>query len=224
MEYQNVQEAIFLERPNRFIAMVKTKNGVQRVHVKNTGRCRELLVPGAKVWVSFSDAPGRKTPGDLICVQKGSRLINIDSQAPNQVAAEYLPFLFAGLDGFKGEQTFEDSRFDFYFEADGKPGFLEVKGVTLEENGVVRFPDAPTQRGAKHLQGLIRAKQAGLRAAVLFVVQMQEVAYFAPNDATDPAFAKALRQAAAAGVELYAVDCLVTPSSLVCQNTVPIRL
>ena len=224
MTYGTIVEGKFLARPNRFIAHVETSGGVQVCHVKNTGRCRELLVPGATVYLEESPNPNRKTKYDLIAVKKGALLINMDSQAPNQVAQEYLPRLFPGLTSFKREQTWGSSRFDFYVEAAGERWFLEVKGVTLEEDRVVLFPDAPTQRGVKHLQELCRCQEEGYRACVLFVVQMKGVDYFTPNRRTHPEFAKALEEAASQGVRLEAVDCLVTPSSLVPDQPVEICL
>ena len=224
MQYKTVKQGIFRARPNRFIAHVELAGETCVCHVKNTGRCRELLLDGATVYVEESRNPARKTKYDLIAVEKGNLLINMDSQAPNQVAQEYLPRLFPGLTSFKREQTWGSSRFDFYVEATGERWFLEVKGVTLEEDGVVLFPDAPTQRGVKHLQELCRCQKEGYRACVLFVVQMKGVDYFTPNRRTHPEFAKALEEAASQGVRLEAVDCLVTPSSLVPDQPVEIRL
>ena len=209
----------FLQRPNRFIAHVRIDGKEEVVHVKNTGRCRELLQPEAEVWCRFDPNPARKTRYDLITVRKGDRLINMDSQAPNAAAKEWL--LGGGLgdiQNLKAESFHGDSRFDFSFEKDGKTCFLEVKGVTLENDGVCAFPDAPTQRGAKHLRGLEEAVQAGYGAYVLFVIQMADVKYLHPNDATDPAFGNALRSAAAAGVQILAMDCAVT------EDTMEIRL
>ncbi|MBE6886756.1 MAG: DNA/RNA nuclease SfsA [Ruminococcaceae bacterium] len=224
MVYPQVQPGRFLERPNRFIAMVETEGQVLRCHVKNTGRCRELLTPGAEVFLARGDAPGRKTPFDLVCVRKGDRLINMDSQAPNKVAAEYLPTLFPGLEELRGEQTFEDSRLDFSFLLDGRPGFAEVKGVTLEEGNLALFPDAPTLRGCKHLSGLIRAAGQGYFAALLFIVQLEGTKGVSPNDRTDPEFGRLLRQAAEAGVVIRAVECRVAPDRLECIGEVPVIL
>lgn len=226
MQYGKILPARFLARPNRFVARVEAEGEELICHVKNTGRCRELLVPGATVWLEESPNPNRKTKYDLIAVEKGSRLINMDAQAPNQVFREW-----AQAGGFRKdltllrpETTYGSSRFDFYWESSKKRGFVEVKGVTLEEDGVVRFPDAPTLRGVKHLEELVKAHQAGYEAAVCFVIQMEDVRWFAPNDATHPEFGQALRQAAAAGVEVLAMDCAVTPGSLEIRNPVPIRL
>lgn len=225
MEYGNMHPGIFLARPNRFIAHVEIEGQVEIVHVKNTGRCRELLPVGARVLCQKSDNLTRKTKYDLISVYKGDRLINMDSQAPNHAVKEWL--LSGGLgkaEQVKAETTHGDSRFDFSFVLDGQPCFLEVKGVTLEENGVCAFPDAPTQRGAKHLRGLKQCVADGFGGYVLFVIQMADVEYLHPNDVTDPEFGKALRQAAAAGVQVLAVDCIVTEDSMTIGKPVPVVL
>ena len=225
MKYDPMVPGSFLARPNRFIAHVEIDGQPQVVHVKNTGRCRELLTPGARVWCQESANPARKTKYDLITIQKGHRLINMDSQAPNAAAKEWLAGGGLGeIEDLKAETFHGDSRFDFSFTKDGVPCFLEVKGVTLETDGVCAFPDAPTERGAKHLRGLTRLAAAGYGAYVLFVIQMADVAYLHPNDATDPAFGQALREAAAAGVQVLAVDCAVTPDSMVIGKAVPVRL
>ena len=224
MRYDEIRPGTFLARPNRFVARVDLGEGTVDCHVKNTGRCRELLVPGATVYVEESRNPARKTKYDLIAVEKGDLLINMDSQAPNKVAAEYLPRLLPGLTALRPETAFGSSRFDFYAEAGGERWFIEVKGVTLEEDGAALFPDAPTQRGVKHLQELRRCVDQGYRACVLFVVQMKGVRYVAPNQATHPEFAQALRAAAAHGVRVEAVDCLVTPDTLVPDQPVEVRL
>ncbi len=226
MTYENIREAVFLRRPNRFIAQVLL-DGVETVcHVKNTGRCRELLTPGATVYVQQAANPARKTGWDLIAVRKGELLINMDAAAPNAVFGEWLR---GGGLGFvpelvRPECVHGDSRFDFYFEHDGRRCFAEVKGVTLEENGIVRFPDAPTERGVKHLRGLIECVREGYDAWAVFVVQMRGVRHFEPNRATHPAFADALRDARDAGVRLLALDCDVTPESLQIKAEVPIHL
>lgn len=224
MTYNAIIPGKFIERPNRFIALVETKDGVQVCHVKNTGRCRELLVPGATVYLEESSNPNRKTKYDLIAVEKGLLLINMDSQAPNSVAEEYLPSLFPDLKNYRQETTWGDSRFDFYLETDSAEWFLEVKGVTLEENGAALFPDAPTERGVKHLKSLCQCQREGYHACVLFIIQMQGIQYFTPNRRTHPEFAQALEEAARQGVRLEAVDCLVTPSSLVPHQPVKIQL
>lgn len=225
MKYGKMVEGIFLDRPNRFIAHVLIGGEQQVCHVKNTGRCRELLPAGARVWCQESDNPDRKTKYDLITVQKGDRLINMDSQAPNAAAREWL--LAGGLgeiEDLRPETVHGDSRFDFSFTRGGKRCFLEVKGVTLETDGVCAFPDAPTERGVKHLNGLARAAGEGYGAYVLFVIQMEDVEYLHPNDKTDPAFGQALRRAAEAGVEVLAVDCHVTPGSMIIGKSLPVRL
>ncbi len=225
MRYGKMVQGTFLERPNRFIAMVEIQGETEVCHVKNTGRCRELLPPGAKVWCLDAGNPSRKTRYDLIAVQKGDRLINMDSQAPNAAVKEWLEKGgFSAVENIKAEKTFLGSRFDFYFEKQGKPCFLEVKGVTLENDGICAFPDAPTTRGVKHIRELIRAKQAGYGAYILFVIQMENVKYLHPNDATDPEFGKVLREAAKAGVEILAVDCKVTPDEMTIHKAVPVRL
>ena len=215
----------FLARPNRFIAQVEIDGQIQTVHVKNTGRCRELLPAGAEVWCQKAGNPDRKTKYDLITVRKGSRLINMDSQAPNIAVRDWL--LSGGLgktENLRPETTHGDSRFDFSFTLEGKPCFLEVKGVTLENDGICAFPDAPTERGARHLRGLQRCVEEGFGGYVLFVIQMSDVTYLHPNDATDPAFGKALREAAAAGVRVLAVDCTVTEDSMTIGDFVPVKL
>ena len=225
MRYPNMVKGRFLSRPNRFIAHVEIGGAEQVVHVKNTGRCRELLPAGATVWCQEFDSPTRKTKYDLITVQKGHRLINMDSQAPNAAAKEWLTAGGLGeIENLRSEVFHGDSRFDFAFQKDGKQCFLEVKGVTLENDGVCAFPDAPTQRGAKHLKGLTQAVKEGFGGYVLFVIQMSDVKYLHPNDATDPAFGAALREAAKAGVQVLAVDCRVTEDTMEIQNPVEIKL
>ena len=225
MTYSNMTPGTFLSRPNRFIAHVLIHGRTEVVHVKNTGRCRELLPAGATVWCQKSDNPNRKTKYDLITVQKGPRLINMDSQAPNAAAREWL--LSGGLgpvENLRAETFHGDSRFDFSFTLEGKPCFLEVKGVTLETDGVCAFPDAPTERGARHLRGLTEAARDGFGAYVLFVIQMADVDYLHPNDTTDPNFGAALREAAASGVTVLAMDCQIAVDSMVIRNPVPVRL
>ena len=225
MKYSNMVPGRFLARPNRFIAKVEIDGAEQTVHVKNTGRCRELLTPYAEVFCRFDPNPARKTQYDLITVRKGDRLINMDSQAPNAATKEWL--LAGGLgeiENLKAESFHGDSRFDFSFTKDGKPCFLEVKGVTLENDGVCAFPDAPTERGAKHLRGLEALAQEGFGAYVLFVIQMPDVKYLHPNDATDPAFGAALRSAAAAGVQVLAMDCAVTVDTMDIRLPVLVKL
>jgi sugar fermentation stimulation protein A len=225
MIYTGMTPGTFLARPNRFIAHVEIDGQTETVHVKNTGRCRELLPAGAAVWCQKSDNPTRKTKYDLITVRKGSRLINMDSQAPNTAAKEWL--LAGGLgtlEDVRAETKHGDSRFDFSFTLEGQKCFLEVKGVTLENDGICAFPDAPTERGAKHLRGLRECAEEGYGAYVLFVIQMSDVKHLHPNDATDPDFGTALREAAAAGVQILAVDCTVTEDSMTIGNFVPVLL
>lgn len=225
MKYANMVPGTFLSRPNRFIAHVQIGGQAEVVHVKNTGRCRELLPAGTQVWCQRSDNPARKTMYDLITVRKGERLINMDSQAPNLAAKEWLSSGGLGqVEELRAETVHGDSRFDFSFRKDGRQCFLEVKGVTLETNGVCAFPDAPTERGTKHLRGLAEAAKSGFGAYVLFVIQMSDVEYLHPNDATDPGFGAALREAAAAGVQVLAVDCEVTVEEMRIRNPVPVRL
>ena len=226
MRYQNVIAGRFIDRPNRFIAHVETESGIQRVHVKNTGRCKELLIPGATVYLEKGMNPARKTPYDLIAVEKGTRLINMDSQAPNQVvgewaeAGEFLPDVTA----VRREYRFGESRLDFCLETPKGLHLVEVKGVTLEENDAARFPDAPTERGIKHILELQRAVKEGHDATLCFVVQMEGIRSVAPNDLTHPAFGDALRKAALAGVRVCAYDCTVTPDRLKIRQAVPVLL
>ena len=215
MKYGYVADAVFLQRPNRFIAQVLLHGQEETVHVKNTGRCKELLVPGAKVYLEKGKNPARKTAWDLIAVEKGDRLINMDSQLPNKVAEEWLAQGgFGHFSQLFREQTWGASRLDFCLKDSRRTKYVEVKGVTLEEGGRVYFPDAPTARGTKHLEELTRIRREGMEAAVLFVVQMDQVTVFSPNDATDPAFGSALRRAAKAGVEIAAIDCRVRPDEV----------
>ena len=225
MIYSRMIPGKFLARPNRFIAHVEIDGQAEVVHVKNTGRCRELLPVGAQVWCQLSDNPSRKTKYDLITVRKGSRLINMDSQAPNLAAKEWLASGGLGeIENLRAETKHGDSRFDFSFTKGGRQCFLEVKGVTLEANGICAFPDAPTERGAKHLRGLAEAAREGYGAYVLFVIQMADVQYLHPNDATDPEFGKALREAAANGVQILAVNCDVSVDEMKIRDFVPVAL
>ena len=226
MHYSNIQRAIFLRRPNRFIAHIEVDGREEVCHVKNTGRCRELLTDRATIYVEHHDNPNRKTKYSLIAVEKGDLLINMDSQAPNKVVGEWLlekePFGKVKL--LKPECTYGSSRFDFYLETEAEKIFIEVKGVTLEEAGIVSFPDAPTERGIKHLEELRACVEAGYKAAVIFVVQMEGMQHFEPNDKTHPQFGEALRQARKAGVEVLAYECKVTPSSLEITKSIPVVL
>ncbi len=225
MHYPNITAGRFLSRPNRFIAQVEIGGREETCHVKNTGRCRELLVPGAIVYLTASDNPERKTKYDLVAVEKGSRLINMDSQAPNKVVQEWLAQGgLPGLTRIQPEYRYDQSRFDFYLEQGSQKAFLEVKGVTLEDHGVVRFPDAPTARGAKHLHELIRASREGYGAYVFLVIQMENVDHFEPNWKTDPDFGQALLEAQEAGVQILAYDCQVAPASLSIGKKVPVQI
>ena len=225
MQYANVVPGRFLSRPNRFIAHIEIGGKEEICHVKNTGRCRELLPAGAKVWCAESDNPARKTRYDLIAVQKGDRLINMDSQAPNTAAGQWLAGGGLGkIENLRPESRWGNSRFDFSFTKDGQQCFLEVKGVTLETGGVCAFPDAPTERGAKHLRELTQLAKEGYGAYVVFVIQMTDVKYLHPNDATDPEFGKALREASYAGVQILAMDCVVTPDTMELNKPVEVKL
>lgn len=225
VKYGTMLAGRFLARPNRFIAHVEIDGEKQVCHVKNTGRCRELLPVGAEVWCHVADDPKRKTKYDLITVRKGHRLINMDSQAPNAAAREWLAAGGLGaVDNLRAETIHGDSRFDFSFTKDGRLCFLEVKGVTLEDDGICAFPDAPTERGAKHLRGLTRAVQEGYGAYVLFVIQMSNVKYIHPNDVTDPNFGAALREAAANGVQVLAMECDVTVDTMTIKSPVEVKL
>ena len=255
MRYANLHEGIFRERLNRFVARVEIDGCEERVHVKNTGRCAELLAPGNTVYLEKIDAPGRKTsdavasdaslfaanletlidaPGrktayDLVAVEKqtpdGIRLVNMDSMAPNRAAREWLEAGGLGaLEDLRAEVTVGDSRFDFCAEQDGRRVVIEVKGCTLEEEGVARFPDAPTERGVKHLRGLTELARQGCRCVVLIVIQMKGVHVFRPNWKTHPQFGHALVDAQSAGVEVVAVDCLVVPGEVCIDQRIAVDL
>ncbi len=226
MQYQTIRPARFLSRPNRFIAQVELDGRTETVHVKNTGRCRELLVPDRTVWLEEGSNPSRKTRFDLIAVDKDGLLVNMDAQAPNKVFGEWAAagHFVEGLTLLRPETVWGSSRFDFYWEAGHRRGFVEVKGCTLEEGGFCRFPDAPTERGVKHLHQLTACLQAGYEAAVCFVIQMEGMVSFSPNDDTHPAFGEALRAAHAAGVQVLALGCRVTPASLTITHSVPVAL
>ena len=225
MRYAKMVEGTFLARPNRFIAHIEIDGKIEVCHVKNTGRCRELLPAGAKVWCLDARSPSRKTRYDLITVQKGERLINMDSQAPNMAAKEWLMAGGLGeIENLKAETKHGDSRFDFSFTKGGRQCFLEVKGVTLENEGICAFPDAPTQRGAKHLKELAQLARSGYGAYVLFVIQMEGVRYLHPNDVTDKPFGDALREAKNAGVEILAYDCKITVDTMEMNEKVEVKL
>lgn len=224
MHYGEIKKGIFIKRPNRFIAHVLVDEKETVCHVKNTGRCRELLVPGADVWLERSTNPNRKTAYDLIAVQKGEKLINMDAQAPNRVFAEWAADYEPAMTDLRAEYTYGRSRLDFCLTTPDGLHLVEVKGVTLEEGGHARFPDAPTERGVKHLKELIHAVTEGHRAGIVFIIQMEDVTDFSPNDVTHPAFGETLRQAAEAGVEITAVRCRVQPDSLSVLDRVPVLL
>ncbi len=226
MKYEHTEKAIFLERPNRFIAYVNLDGRTETVHVKNTGRCKELLIPGTEIILEKSGNPARKTKYDLICVRKAGRWINMDSQIPNKAAEEWLlkGSLFPEEIHVKREKIYGNSRFDLYVESSRRKAFMEVKGVTLEENNIARFPDAPTQRGLKHVEELIHCIQDGYEAYLLFVIQMKGLTCFEPNWNTHPEFGEALIDAQNAGVKLLAYDCFVTENLMEIRDPVPINL
>lgn len=226
MHYHHIRRGIFVQRHNRFVATVNIDGAPAVCHVRNTGRCRELLLPGAAVVLEPARTPGRKTAHSIIAVRKGERLVNIDAMAPNQVFAEWVAQgnLLPRTTLVRPEARYGDSRFDFYIESQGKPAFVEVKGVTLEEGGVARFPDAPTLRGVKHLRGLTACVQQGYAAWIVFIVQMEGITRVEPNWATHSAFGHALREAAEAGVNVLALDCRVEESSIAADRAVPVLL
>ena len=228
MKYTSVTPGIFLARPNRFIAVCRVNGRETPVHVKNTGRCRELLIPGTEVWLEPAADPGRKTAWSLVTVKKGGMLVNLDSQAPNRVAEEGFRSGALALPGLENpelvrrEAVFGGSRLDFKLEGRFGTAFGEVKGVTLEENGVCSFPDAPTERGVRHIEELIAAKKAGYGAFLLFIVQMEGMKFLIPNEKTHPAFGEALREAAKAGVAIIARTCSVKPGSIWLDGEIPV--
>ncbi len=226
MKYRQIVEGRFISRPNRFVAYVDIGGIEEKVHVKNTGRCKELLVDNAAVYLERAENTERATAYDLIAVRKGNRLINMDSNAPNKVVGEWLltKELFPSLKNVRAEKTYKTSRFDFYVETEEEKVFLEVKGVTLERENGVYFPDAPSERAVKHVEELIEAVREGYKAYILFVIQMEGVSFFAPNEETQPEFVQALKKAKKAGVEILAYDCTVTPDSMKIHNLVPVRL
>ncbi len=225
IKYGKTVRGRFISRSNRFIAKVFAEGDIQTVHVKNTGRCRELLTEGAEVILECApDTSKRRTKYDLTAVYKNGMLINMDSQSPNKAAAEFIPSLFENATLIRPETVYGNSRFDFYIEADGKRSFMEVKGVTLENDGVCLFPDAPTERGVKHLKELSRAAKEGFGAFVLFVIQMERAKYFTPNRETHPEFADALTESAKSGVKLLAYTCTVTENSMELRAPCPIVL
>ena len=231
MQYGKIVKARFVERPNRFVAVVDIDGAPTTVHVKNTGRCKELLVSGATVYLEDSCNPNRKLRHSLIAVEKGDLLVNMDSQAPNKVVGEGLKEGRIKLSGMgnlvtvKAEKTFGESRFDFYVvDEEGREGYVEVKGVTLEDNGIASFPDAPTERGIKHLNELVEVKEQGMYAGIVFVIQIEGMKVFTPNDNRHKAFGEALRHAEKCGVEVIAHECKVTPETLTIGQTVPVDL
>lgn len=230
MKYTKIKKGRFISRPNRFIAKVNIDGIEEIVHVKNTGRCKELLLDNATVYLYESDNLARKTKYDLIAVEKetksGTIIINMDSQVPNDVVEEWLKSgaLFSKDATIRREFTYNKSRFDFYIEDNAHKAFLEVKGVTLENDGVASFPDAPTERGIKHINELVSAIKEGYEAYILFVIQMKGVYKFTPNDITHKAFGDALRNAQKAGVKVLAVDCIVSPDKISIDNMIPIEL
>lgn len=226
MKYNSIIKGEFIKRLNRFVALCRIDGEDVYCHVKNTGRCKEILVEGAECFLQVSSNPQRKYRYSLVTVKKGERLINIDSQAPNKAVGEFLKEgkLFSDISFIQPEKTYGNSRFDFYFEHGGKKAFLEVKGVTLEKDGAVFFPDAPTERGTKHLNELCDCIEQGYEAYAFFVVQMKNVKAFSPNDSTDFAFGKALRAAADKGVKIICYDCSVTENEMLIDAAVPVIL
>ena len=226
MKYTNITPAKFITRHNRFVAEVEL--GGERVlcHVKNTGRCRELLTDGATVYLEKSANPERKYQYSLVAVEKGERLVNMDSSAPNKAVYEWLKKgeYFRNITLIKPESSYGNSRLDFYFEYEGKKAYMEVKGVTLESEGVVSFPDAPTERGVKHLQELIKLASEGFEAYAMFVVQMRDVLYFTANGKNDPDFEKALKKAQQKGVKILCFDCDVKKDEMSIKNPVKVSL
>lgn len=226
MKYENIIKAKFISRPNRFIAEVEIDENIEIAHVKNTGRCKELLTEGTTVYVQKSDNPARKTKYDLITVVKNGMLINMDSQAPNKVFGEWVSQgnFAADVDLIKPECKYGNSRFDFYIEAGGRKIFAEIKGVTLEEEGIVMFPDAPTERGVKHIKELCECVKNGYEGYIFFIIQMEQCKYFTPNKATHPEFAEALKKASECCVNIKAMNCNVTEDELKILKEVEIKL
>ncbi len=224
MEYKNIVKGTFIERPNRFIANVNIDGITEVCHVKNTGRCKELLLKGSTVYLEKSNNPNRKTKYDLIAVYKGDRLINMDSQVVNCVALEYVRNLYGESAYIKPECKYGNSRIDIYVEVDNRKIFIEVKGVTLENGGIARFPDAPTERGVKHLKELQKAVTEGYEANVMFVVQMDGVTLFEPNANTHKEFADELKKAKSNGVNILAYTCEVTPTSISIKDKINVNI
>lgn len=226
MVYKNIRDAKFISRPNRFIANIEIDGKVEIAHVKNTGRCRELFTPGAHIFVEECNQPSRKTKYDIIGVKKGNKIINIDSQVPNKVFGEFVAdgkFL-DNVVYVKTETTYKNSRFDFYIETETEKIFVEVKGVTLEEDGIAKFPDAPTQRGVKHINELMDAVENGYKAYIVFVIQMKGINCFEPNRIMHKEFAEALCYAKTKGVNILALDCIVTEDSLCIDKSIDVNI
>lgn len=227
MQYKNIVTGIFRERPNRFIAMVEINGQLEKCHVKNTGRCREILIPGAELYLQDAGASNtRKTRYDVIAVRKGSQIVNMDSQIPNKAVAQWLAEgnLFSKDAIIRPEQKYGNSRFDLYIEDGERKAFMEIKGVTLEEDGIARFPDAPTERGVKHVQELCRCVQDGFEAYIFFLIQMKGVHQLEPNWKTHEAFGKALQEAQKSGVNILAYDSIVTENSICVGAQIPVNL
>lgn len=226
MKYDNIRHGVFISRPNRFIANVEIDGKTQVCHVKNTGRCKELLTDRANVILQEFNSPTRKTKFDLISVYKGDRLINMDSQSPNKIFAEWAPIsgIFGNITLLRAETKFGSSRFDFYMESGDRKAFVEIKGVTLEDGGVVRFPDAPTERGVKHVRELMQCMNEGYDAYIVFIVQMKDVLYLEPNWDTHREFGEVLREAAEHGVKVLAMDCEVSEDTVIARDMVEVRL
>ncbi len=226
MKYKEIHKAVFISRPNRFVAKVSIDGEETAVHVKNTGRCRELLTEGAEVWLEKSSNPDRKYQYSLVTVKKGVRMVNMDSQAPNKAVGEWISEggLFTDVKLVRPECKYGNSRFDFYVEHADKKAFIEVKGVTLENDGVVSFPDAPTERGSKHLRELCECLKDGYEAYAVFVIQMKDVLYFTANEEHDPVFARTLRKACDEGVRILAYDCLVTEDEMKIGDRVEVKI
>ena len=226
MRYDNIHKGKFLSRPNRFIANVEIDGKAEVCHVKNTGRCKELLIEGCTVWLEHSDSASRKTAFDLVAVEKGDRLINMDSQAPNKAVGEWLREKMPFGEGFSvyPEKKYGNSRFDFYLESQDRKIFMEVKGCTLEKDGVVLFPDAPTLRGVKHIEELSHCLDEGYESYIMILVQMSDVQYFTPNYDTHPEFGEALEKASQKGVKILCYDCNVTHDSMTVGKPVKVKL
>lgn len=226
MRYDNIHKGKFLSRPNRFIANVEIDGKAEVCHVKNTGRCKELLIEGCTVWLEHSDSESRKTAFDLVAVEKGDRLINMDSQAPNKAVGEWLREKMPFGESFSvyPEKKYGNSRFDFYLESQDRKIFMEVKGCTLEKDGVVLFPDAPTLRGVKHIEELSHCLDEGYESYIMILVQMSDVKYFTPNYDTHPEFGEALEKASRKGVKILCYDCNVTHESMTVGKPVKVKL